>query len=146
MNKRYFLHAWFFIASFLIAGCVTPRNPDGSIDACKLTKPPKEAHVAEAGHSFRSFTYPNPYNIPSNYTGCIKGWLGDYSSHPSTLLVFSMRFDGGLLTSADAYDPDGLVATCEYDKNEMIVKNLVVERTGESCEDLLSGARRYVKR
>ncbi|MDD2834494.1 MAG: hypothetical protein PHD12_10830, partial [Methylotenera sp.] len=120
--------------------------PDGTIDTCKLTKPPKEAYVENAGHSFRSFTYPNPYKIPSNYTGCAKGWLGDYGSNPKSFLVISMRFNGGLLLSAEAYDPDGLVASCEYDKNEMIIKSHVVERTGESCEDLLSSARRVVKR
>jgi hypothetical protein len=129
-----------------MVSCATPRNPDGTIDACKLTKPPKEAYIANAGHSFRSFSYPNPYEIPSNYTGCAKGWLGDYTANPKSFLVVSMRFDGGFLTSADAYDPDGLVASCEYDKNEMIVKSYIADRTADSCEDLLSSARRVVKR
>jgi len=146
MNKRYFLHAWLLIVSFLMTGCVTPRNPDGTIDACKLTKPPKEAHVAEAGHNWRWFSYPNPYEIPSNYTGCVKGWLGDYSSNPKHFLVLSIRFDSGLVSNVESYDSGGIIASCMFDKNETIIKESLTDKTPKDCHALLAKARNYVKR
>ncbi|MGB7816887.1 MAG: hypothetical protein WBL28_11120 [Methylotenera sp.] len=146
MNKHKMLYVWVLISSLFMVSCATPRNPDGTIDACKLTKPPKEAYIANAGHSFRSFTYPNPYKIPSNYTGCVKGWLGDYGSNPKHFLVAFTRFDSGLVSKVEYHDPDGLVTSCEYDKNEVIVKEYSTDRTPEDCQKLLDRARRYVNR
>lgn len=146
MNNHKKLYALLLITSLFMVSCATPRNADGTIDACKLTKPPKEAHVAEAGHNWRWFSYPNPYEIPSNYTGCVKGWLGDYSAHPDTFLVESIRLDDGLVSKVEYHDPDGLVTSCEYDKNEVIIKEYSTERTPQDCQALLAKARNYVKR
>lgn len=147
MKNHKILYALFLIASLaLVGGCATSRNADDTINACRLTNPPKEAYVANAGHSLRSFTYPNPYKMPSNYTGCIKGWLGDYSPHPDSFLVISMRFDDGLVSSFESHDPGGLVTSCEFDKNEVITKEYSTDRAPETCQELLNRARRYVGR
>ena len=144
MNKHKNLYVWLLISSFLLVSCATPRNPDGTIDACKLTKPPKEAHVAEAGHNWRWFTYPHPEKVPSNYTGCMKGWLGDYSSHPETFIVLSVQYNNGKVSQAESFEPDRLVASCTYDKNEVVIKEYIANKTPESCQKILSTARAYL--
>lgn len=146
MNKHKILYAQLLIACLLLVGCATPRNADGTIDACKLTKPPKEAYTENAGHSFRSFSYPNPYKIPSNYTGCVKSWLGDYGSNPKHFLVAFAQFDSGLVSKVESHDPDGLVTSCMFDNNEVITKVYSTDRAPEDCQQLLNRARRLVNR
>lgn len=72
MNKHAVLYVLLLIASFSVVGCVTPRDSDAAIDACKLTKPPKDAYTEYTPHMGQSFVYPNPKELPPTYTGCLK--------------------------------------------------------------------------
>ncbi|MDD2834490.1 MAG: hypothetical protein PHD12_10810 [Methylotenera sp.] len=117
MNKHSIFYIWLLIASFFMVGCATPRNPDGTIDACKLTKPPKEAYTEYTPHMGQSFVYPNPTKLSDTYTGCLKWWVEDR-------LFFTYYLSNGFKYRIDFYDPSNYMKkiTCEYDKN----KNLTV--------------------
>lgn len=129
MKKLLFLYISLLITSLLMASCATSRNTDGAVDACKLTKPPKEAHVENAGHVGRSFTYPDITTIPNNYSGCIKVWLGDYGLPPTNyFLLYSMQFKKGHASRVEGYEPSDddetvkLVLVCEFDENHLLIK------------------------
>ena len=116
MNKNAILYVLLFIGSFSVAGCATPRNPDEIIDACKLTQPPKDAYTEYTPHMGQSFVYPNPKELPSTYTGCLKWWVEDH-------LFFTYYLKNGFKYRIDFYDPnnDMKKITCEYDKNKNLI-------------------------
>ncbi len=141
MNKHQSLYVWLLAVTLAIVGCATPRNPDGTINACKLTEPPKESYIAAAGHVGRSFTYPDPRKIPTNYSGCVKAWLGDYNPNSKSVLVLSVKFDGGLVSRIETFNPNKntTIAVCEFDKNESLLTG-----PSDDCLELLTKSRKYV--
>jgi len=116
MKKRFFLHISLLVTSLSMAGCATSRNTDGSVDACKLTKPPKESYVIELPHGMgRSFTYPDLSKGVGNYTGCLKTWLNDS-------ILTSLKLDNGAVIYAEITEPDKESVVCEFNKNGTLVK------------------------
>jgi hypothetical protein len=144
MNNQKILYIWLFITSLLLSGCASSRKTDDTIDACKLTEPPTDAYVTDAGHLGRSFTYPAPIKIPANYSGCVKGWIGDDGSPPKSFLVASIRFNNGLVSYIESFDPDGVVVICEFDGNEMLIKETLIKKHYAGCMELLPTAREFV--
>ncbi|MDD2834497.1 MAG: hypothetical protein PHD12_10845 [Methylotenera sp.] len=145
MNKQKMLYVWLLITSLFMVGCATPRNTDGIVDACKLTKPPKEAHTGELVHVGNIFIYPDPKKTPSNYSGCVKGWIGDSSQKANTILVLSTKFNGGLVSHIDLFDTDGAIAlVCEFDNNEKLIKETLVKKNYEDCTEVLPSIRELV--
>lgn len=113
MKKYIILYIPLLITSLLMAGCATSRNTDGAIDACKLTKPPKEAYTEYTPHMGQSFVYPDPRKLSDTYTGCLKWWIEDR-------LFFTYYLNNGFKYRIDFYDPDNnmIKITCEYDKSK----------------------------
>lgn len=139
------LQTWFLITSLFMVSCATPRNSDGIVDACKLTKPPQDAHTGELVHVGNIFIYPDPKKTPSNYSGCVKGWIGDSSQKANTILIFSTKFNGGLVSHIDSFDTDGAIAVvCDFDDNENLIKETLVLKHHEGCLELLPTAHELI--
>lgn len=102
-----------------MVSCATPRNPDGSIDACKLTKPPKEAVKYET-HAANLLEY--PATIASSYNGCQFIWISDFYGVDKHHLLAKLKFKNGLLSHVESFEPKEEKLTCEFDKNKLLVK------------------------
>lgn len=138
MNKHKILYVWLLISSLFMASCATLRNPNGTIDACNLTKPPKDVHTGELVHVGNIFIYPDPSKTPSNYSGCVKGWIGDSSKKANTILVLSAKFNGGSVFHIDSFDTNGAIAVvCDFDDSERLIKETLVQKHHEGCLELL---------
>lgn len=145
MKKNIILYISLLTSSLLIVSCATPRNSDNTIDACNLTKPPKDAHTGKLVHVGNIFIYPDPKKTPSNYSGCVKGWIGDSSQKAHTVLVLSTKFNGGLVSHIDSFDTDGAIAVvCDFDGNEKLIKETLVLKHHEGCLELLPTAHELV--
>jgi hypothetical protein len=114
MNSH-ILYAWLLTPCLLMAGCATPHKPESTIDACKLTKPPKEAVIDDIPHMGEMYKYPGA--LPDNYSGCKKIWINHY-------LAFSIIVNNGSVSRMEFIDPDGEGETevCNYDKNKKLMK------------------------
>jgi hypothetical protein len=119
-------HIGFSVFSLFLASCATPRNSDGTIDACKLTKPPKEAMIENAGHLGRMYGYPDLTKVPDNYSGCQKTWLGSYNDSPANSYLFIfIQFNEGVVSRIEfprSLSDDRVSAFCEFDKNGNLSK------------------------
>ncbi len=115
MNKHKMLYVWLLITSLFMVSCATPRNPDGTIDACKLTKPPKESVVEDMPHMGEMYKYPG--KLPANYSGCKKIWINNQ-------LLFSIVVNNGNVSRIEFFDPDGekVPQVCNYDKDRKLIK------------------------
>ena len=131
MNKYAVLYTLLIITSFSVTGCAEPRTSDDRIDACKLTKPPKEAVVKDLPHMGEMYKYPG--KLPVNYSGCKKIWINNQ-------LIFSIIINNGNVSRIEFFDPDGEKApeVCNYDNNRMLIKDSSSACTayGELHDDL----------
>lgn len=119
MNKQKMLYVWLLITSLFMVACATPRNTDDIVDACKLTKPPSEVKVKNAGHLGQLVGYPK--EIPSKYNGCRKVWLTDYGSLSRYELFAIFHFNDGLINQVELFDEDkNIKEVCEFDKNKTL--------------------------
>lgn len=117
MRKHQFLYTGFFITSLLVNGCVTTHPNDAKIDACSVTKPPKDSHVMEVPHGGYSYTYPDLSKGIGNYTGCVKTWFGD-----DYYLLQTLWFVNGSISRAELMEPHEEKVTCEFDSNKLLIK------------------------
>lgn len=114
MNKNNILTI--LLGCTLLAACAaTPHKAEGTIDACKLTKPPKDAVVQDIPHMGEMYKYPGA--LHDNYSGCKKIWINQY-------LAFSIVVNNGSVTRMEFIDPDGEGETeiCNYDKNKKLLE------------------------
>jgi hypothetical protein len=119
MNKNKLLCIVYTVFSLLLVSCATLHNPDGTIDACKLTKPPKEAEIVNVGHAGRVVGYPNLTKVPDNYSGCLKTWLDSDGSLANSLLIISAQFTDGSVSHIEFTEPDTDKIVCEFDSNRV---------------------------
>ena len=128
-----------------MVSCTTPSNPDRTIDVCKLTEPPINAHIGELAHVRNIFIYPDPKKAPRNYSGCVKAWIGDLSKKANTVLVLSAKFNGGLVSQIVSFDTNGAIAViCDFDDSEKLIKETLVLKHHEGCLQLLPTAHELV--
>lgn len=103
-----------------MAGCATSSNTYDSLDACKLTKPPKESKVKNAGHLGQSFTYPTV--VTEGYSGCRKVWLTDYNSSDTYELQAIIKYEHGVIYEVELFDEEKKQKeVCKFDKNKTIL-------------------------
>lgn len=115
------------LACSLLAACAAaPHKAEGTIDACKLTKPPQEVKIKDASHLGKTATY--PVNISRNYSGCRKVWLVDYNQSLYALSAI-INYKQGLISSVELFDEENnQKEVCGFDKNKTLIKG-----SAENC-------------
>lgn len=119
MNKHKMLHVWLLIISLFMVSCAIQRNSDSTIDACNLTKPPKEA-IKHETHAANLLEY--PATIADCYNGCQIIWISDFYGLDKHHLLAKLKFKRGLLSRVESFEPKEEKVTCEFDKNKSLIK------------------------
>lgn len=139
MNKKNLLWCATLLLSFLMLGCATHKNTDvsanGSIDACKVRKPPENQDVLIMGDSF---SYPNILNLANDYTGCVKNWIGDNEKHPPPyhyFIIGSKQFKNGHLIKTESYEIDFSGRTNKVERTCHFYENgeLIADKSAKDC-------------
>ena len=105
-----------------MVSCATPRNPDDTINACKLTQPPKEAGLKAAGHLGWSATYPAV--IPLGYSGCRKVWLLDFNQDAYELNAI-ISYKQGLIYKVGLLDEERhLKEVCKFNQSKVLIEGV----------------------
>lgn len=113
MNKNIIFHVWLLITGIFMAGCVSTRNANGTIDTCKLSKPPAKS----AQGYFPPHAYPMrlfPVAPGDNYSGCQWIWISYESSDAWDYSAVTLFEKGMPITHYVKSEYFGIDMACNY--------------------------------